>query len=226
MVQWKNMDYREIEPRMKAALFDMDGTLVDSMLEWRKCNVEFLKGLGYEITPDIQARVLQSTGPMLMDYVRESKGVEVDLKALGSFHKIHMYEVYSRGAAVKPGVREYLEHLRSRGVCLVVTTATWTPHTEIALDRCGLKPYFDAICCTDAIGVSKREAAYFDRVSSIIGHPTCECVLFEDALYALESGREAGLLGEVAVADPVNEHVRDQIRAVADVFVHSLAELM
>lgn len=211
---------------MKAALFDMDGTLVDSMMGWRNCNIEFLQGLGYEITPDMRARVYQSTGALLIDYFRETKGVELDPRALEAIQRRRMFEAYSRGVPAKPGVREYLDHLRSRGVYLAVVTATWLPYTEVALERCGLKSYFDAFFCADVDGLTKRDVAYYDKVSSIIGHPKSECVLFEDAFYALACGRKAELLGLVGVADPINEPSRDKIRAVADVFVDSLAELI
>lgn len=220
------MEYREIEPRMKAALFDMDGTLLDSMMDWRGCNIEFLEGLGCRIPPEMTAQVLQCTGSMLAQLVRETFGVEFDRDAFVEHQKRRMHDAYTRGVAVKPGVREYLDKLRRRGVLVVLTSATWTPHTELALARTGMRSYFDVLCCTDAIGSSKRTPAFFDKVSERIGHPKSECVLFEDALYALKGGREAGLLGEVAVSEPLYEPFRAEIRAIADVFVDSLAELV
>ncbi len=220
------MDYREIEPRMKAALFDMDGTLIDSMPFWRQCNLEFMKMLGYEVPPEKQKHVLQSSGGMLAQFAREEYGVEVDPDALLELQKKRMHDAYSRGVAIKPGVVEYLEYLKKRGVLRVVATATWTPYTELALERCGLRRHVDVLCCADFIGYSKRQAAYFDKVAEVIGHPKSACVLFEDAAYALRGGREANILGEVAVADVLNEAFRDELRSLADVFVDSLAELI
>ncbi len=220
------MDYPEIESRMKAALFDMDGTLLDSMPLWRQCNVEFLEMLGCEIPSDKLPRVLQYSGGMLAQYAHEAFGVEVDCNALLQLQKKRMYDAYARGVPVKPGALEYLGHLKSRGVLCVVSTATWTPYTELALDRSGLRSNIDVLCCADFIGCSKRQAAYFDKVSEVIGLPKSACVLFEDAVYALRGGRDANLLGEVAVADMLNVPFRDELRSLADIFVDTLAELI
>ncbi len=75
-------------------------------------------------------------------------------------------------------------------------------------------------------GVPRNRTPHEGRPVRHGRHPKSECVLFEDALYALKGGREAGLLGEVAVAEPLYEPFRAEIRAIADVFVDSLAELV
>lgn len=220
------MDFKEVSSRMRVAMFDMDGTLVDSMQDWRKCNIDHLESVGCHPTAEQRPYIIQaSSGIMLFDYVRKTFGIEIDKPTFQALQRQRMYDAYARGVAVKPGVVDYLRYLRARGVMTAVTTATWATHTALALSRSGLLPYFDGIYTCDIVGASKRDPAYFEKVAEFCGHPKEECVLFEDALYAIEGGRKAGILGAVALADPTNTLFRDDMRRVADVFVESMADL-
>ncbi|MBR0056028.1 MAG: HAD family phosphatase [Kiritimatiellae bacterium] len=216
------MNLSQLLPAMEAALFDLDGTLLDTMQPWRQCNTDYLESQGIELSPDQRLRIVcASSGSILIDYVRATFGHEIDLPAFRELQKRRMMEVYLAGAPVKPGVFEFLSALRARGTKIVLSTATWATHATIGISRSGLAPYFDAICCCDAIDASKSSPAYFDRVSALIGVPKARCVLFDDAIYALKSARAASLLGAVAVADPTNVIFRDEISQCADALVDS-----
>ena len=220
------MDAKEMLSRMEAALFDMDGTLLDSMPAWRGCNLEYLENVG--IHPDEEQRIniiCASSGTILFDYLRKTFGVEVDVAEFRKLQQTRMEAAYSRGNLAKPGVLEFLRKMRERGVKTVLATATWKSLTDIALEKSGLSGAFDAICCCDIVGVSKAHPEYFDRVSEMIGVPKDRCVLFEDAIYAIQTGRAAGLLGAVALTDPTNILFRRELSELADVMVDSLSEL-
>lgn len=221
------MTYTELETKMKAALFDMDGTLLDTMQQWRSCNVDYLTARGIHPTADQLPHIIQaSSGAILFEYIRKTFGVEVDQPVFRTMQKERMFATYAAGPTPKPGVVAYLRHLREKGVRTFVTTATWSTHTTLALSRCGLLPFFDGIYCADVIGHSKKDPLYFAKVSDYIGVKASECVLFEDAVYAIEGGREAGLLGVVAVTDATNTLFRDRLRELADLVVDDLMELV
>lgn len=212
---------------MRAAFFDMDGTVLDSMQVWRTCNLIYLDRHGIEVSDDLRQRVISaSSGMHLFDLIREETGHDVNVAEYRAIQTERVKEAYARGIPAKPGAREYLEHLHSRGVMTVLTTATPAAMANLALSRSGLMREFDAIYCCDIIGESKRRPAYFHAVCSLAGIPEDKCMLFEDADYALEGGREAGLLGAVAVTDDTNLLVRDRLSELSDIMVDSFAELM
>ena len=223
----QRMEFSEIAPRMKVAMFDMDGTLLDSMQAWRLCNVEYLERQGVTLTSAQLPYVMQaSSGTILFDYVKETFGIEIDRPVFRELQKKRMYDAYSKGAAVKPGVVDYLAYLRTRGVKTVLTTATWATHTTLALARSGLNPFFDGIYCCDTVGQSKSSPDYFRAVAGFCDATLSDCVLFDDALYAIKSARAAGLLGVVALTDATNTLFRDEMRECADIVVDSLASLI
>ena len=221
------MELGKLLANMDAALLDMDGTILDDMDEWRECNVEYLERRGIDLTPEQRLRVVNSSsGALLIDYVRDVLGVEVDIPAFRTLQQDRMMAVYEKGPRVKPGAREFLDALREHGVKVVLATATWPEHTVVALNKCDLVHCFDALCCSRTIGCGKNKTEYFDKVSELIGVPKERCVLFDDAMYALEGGRKAGILGNIGVTDPMNTLFRKEMAALSDAMVDSLADLI
>lgn len=221
------MDFSQKLNRMQAALFDMDGTILDSMPAWRGCNLEYLERHGITLTEEQKQYVVcASSATGLFDYVRETLGHEIDIQEFRALQQERMQEAYAAGIAVKPGARECLAALHARGVKIALATATWSSLTVLALARSGLMRDFDFLCCGDVVHCSKSKPEYFDRASELIGVPKDRCILFDDAIYAVKGASGAGLLGIVAVADPTNEIYRDDLKALSDVFVESLAEIL
>lgn len=209
---------------MKAAIFDMDGTLIDSMDEWRKLNSSFVREQGVQPSEEEEKLLYSMSGSMVIEYIMKRFGINVDLNLLVERAGGRMEPVYRRGVPLKPGAREYLIRLRERGVKCVVATATPARLALIALNKTGLVPHLDYIFSTDMIGGHKGEIGFYDRLCEMIGERKEDCVMFEDALYAMRGAREAGL-GVVGITDSTNERDRDAIHAVCDVVIDSYDEL-
>lgn len=221
------MEPERLFASMDAALLDLDGTILDDMDEWRQCNVEYLERRGIELTPEQRLRVINSSsGALLLDYIRDTLGIECDVPAFRELQKERMLAVYWKGPPVKPGAREFIDALHDCGVKVVLATATWPEHTVVALNKCGLARCFDAICCSHLMGCGKNKTEFFEKVSALIGVPKERCVLFDDAMYALKGGREAGILGNVGVTDRTNTLFRAEMAALSDIMVDSLADLL
>lgn len=211
--------------QMKAAIFDMDGTLIDSMGAWRALNVSFVRDRGVALTPGEEQALYSMSGTMVVDYVRQRFGLEADFSELLERAKQRMEPVYRAGVPLKPGAGAYLKRLRAQGVKCVVATATPARLALIALNRVSLVTDLDYIFSTDMIGGFKGERAFFDRLCAMIGERNEDCVMFEDALYAMQGARGAGL-GVIGVTDPTNASDREAIRAVCDRMIDSYDELV
>lgn len=209
---------------MKAAIFDMDGTLIDSMFVWRSVNLNFLREQGINPTPQQEEDMLNLSGRMVLNYAKEHFGVDVDFDTLVTHALKILIPFYRAGAPHKPGAREYLMRLRARGVKTVLATATPARDALMAVNQAGLTPHLDYIFSTEMLGLSKGGTEFYDELCALIGEEKKDCVMFEDALYAMRGAREAGL-GVIGITDPTNAHDREAILAICDRVIDSYDEL-
>ena len=210
--------------RMKAAIFDMDGTLLDSMNEWRKLNCSFVREQGIELTAEQENDLLSMSGMMVVEYVKEHFGIETPCSVLLERSSRLMEAPYRRGLPPKDGALAYLARLRARGVKTVICTATPSRLMMIALNKANMISNLDFIYSTDMLGGSKADPAFYDGLCALIGEKKEDCVMFEDALYAMKGARGAGL-GVVGITDETNLRDREAICEVCDVVIDSFDEL-
>lgn len=210
--------------KMKAAIFDMDGTLIDSMPQWRKLNSVFVRMQGIEPTPEQEAALYAMSGMMVINYCKEHFGIETDYEQINRLACGEMERIYSEGLPLKPGADRYLDRLHERGVMCVLATATPARQALVALNRKHLVRKLDAIFSTEMFSTYKGETAFYDELCGFIGVAPEDCVMFEDGLYAMTAAKAAGL-GVVGITDSTNEHCRDQMQKTADLLIDSYDEL-
>lgn len=209
--------------RIKGAIFDLDGTLLDSMGTWSTLSAEFLRERGKETTDEFLERLrpvsLRDAAQLMIDTygVTESVDeiVELFLSRVGYFFD-HVFEL-KRGAA------EFVRGLRARGVPCCVATAAERIHTETALNRLGLLDAFDFVLTTTEVGKSKFEPDIFLTAAARLGAAAADCVVFEDSLYAMTTAKKAGF-GVAAIHEPEAVGDLDAIHAVCDVFLTSFED--
>lgn len=199
----------------KYAIFDMDGTLVDSMVYWRGLGREYLERKG--VTEDLD-EVLELIKPMTMS---ESAKLFVDRFGVAETPKqaedemnAMMEEHYRADIPLKNGVEAYLEKLHRNGIKMCVASATAESLMEVCLSRLGAAKYFEFLLSCETVGAGKRHPdVYFEAVKRLHA-PLNEIAVYEDALYAVKTAKEAGFY-TVGVFDASGRHW-DEVCELAD----------
>ena len=179
---------------IKAVLFDMDGTLIDTeryyRVFWPKAMAEF----GYQMT-DEQVLSMRSLGrPFAPAKLKEWFGEELDYYAIRARRTEMMEECLDReGIRLKPGAVEILEELRRRGIPAAVATATPPERTEKYLKLTGIRPYFSQIISATQVREGKPSPDIYLFACKQLGLAPSECMAVEDAPNGVLAGYRAGL---------------------------------
>lgn len=198
------------------AVFDMDGTLVDSMVYWKHLAEEFLQRKGIR---DISPEVLEQIKPLtMMEAARlllgkyplngTAESIVAELNAMMDRH-------YRRDIPLKSGVREYLKGLHRKGVTMCVASATAEDLMDHCLTRLGVEQYFSFLLSCETVGAGKNYPNVYWEAAERLGEQPKDIAVFEDALYAVNTAKQAGFY-TVAVRDDSNQPYWESLTALAD----------
>ena len=174
----------------KYAIFDMDGTLIDSMVFWKNLATEYLTSKGILQIP---ADILEQTKPMTMSesaaLFRRECGLTGDVEA--QMNEM-MEDHYRNDIPLKPGVWVYLENLHRQGVRMCVASATAEHLMESCLTRLGVREHFEFLLSCETVGAGKRSPLVYHEAARRLGAAPREIAVYEDALYAVQTAKAAG----------------------------------
>ena len=198
------------------AIFDMDGTLVDSMIYWKHLATEFLESKGVQtISPDILERIkpmtmTESAALFIQEYSLSgtAESVAAEMNAM-------MDEHYRKDIPLKTGVQAYLEALHRSGVTMCVASATAEDLMEACLTRLGVAKYFSFLLSCETVGAGKNRPDVYWESAKRLGAEPAEIAVYEDALYAAETAKSAGFY-TIAVRDDSNQPHWETLTALAD----------
>ena len=174
----------------KFAIFDMDGTLVDSMVFWKNLASEFLHSKGVqEIPGDILERIkpmtMSESAALFQSEFSLTGDIEAELNTMMDDH-------YRHDIPLKPGVAEYLRWLQAQGVKLCVASATAEHLMAACLERLGVLPCFEFLLSCESVGAGKDSPAVYLEAARRLGAEPAKTAVFEDALYAIKTAKNAG----------------------------------
>lgn len=130
---------------------------------------------------------------------------------------------YRDEVALKPGVAEYLRRLRAQQIPMIVASSGDKALLRTAFARLQIDGYFQDILTCSELQTNKREPTIYRRAVQVLGTAPQETAVFEDALYAIQSARRAGLI-TVAVADASNQAEAVRLRQTADYFIRDFTD--
>ena len=207
-----------------AAIFDLDGTLVDSMYVWNKVDQDFLTERGIPVTEEYTNAVRGMFFETAARYTIETYGLTESVEQIISIWlNMARYE-YEHHVRLKPGARDYLIALRQKGIRIGMATSSNPYLLEPVLKSNGVRQFFDAICYTSQVGQNKSFPDIYLFTAERLGQKPEDCVVFEDIPEGIEGARKAGMY-TVAVYDKASEDYAQILRQTADRYIISFSEM-
>lgn len=178
---------------MKAVIFDLDGTLVDSLKMWLNLDRDFLAEHGLVPEEGYTHKINSLSFKKAVEFIllKYKLNMSVD-EAVEIFDSRALYE-YNNNITFKKGAIEYIKKLKKQGIKLAIATSCTKNCCMAILAKYSLKEYFDLIIFTEDVSSSKSEPDIFIKAASLLGVLPHECVVYEDTHHAAIAAKGIGM---------------------------------
>lgn len=209
----------------KAVLFDLDGTLVDSMWVWSQIDIDYLGRHGLAVPEGLQQEVEGMGFTEVAVYFKERFHIADSVETIKKNWQDMAMEQYRSQVLLKPGSEAFLRYLKNNGVKTAVASSNSLPLIEAALTSHGVRDCFDAIITSCDVKKGKPAPdVYLEAARQLSTEPSA-CLVFEDIVPGILAGKAAGM--EVcAVYDKYSEFQEKEKRACADYYIESYAQVL
>jgi len=203
---------------ISGAIFDMDGTLTDSMFLWRDVVKKYLVSCGITPLETLWEDTKNKSAVEITQHFRDVYGLNKSTREIADGIDSLVEPMYRQGVLPKDGIFLLLDRLKERGVKMCVASATDLEIVEMVLSDTGLRPYFSAVFSCVTLGSGKDKPLIFEKALSHLGTPKEETFVFEDALYAIKTAKKMGL-PVAGVYDAYSDEDTEQIKALSDIYI-------
>lgn len=209
----------------KGFIFDVDGTLTDTMAFYETHLEDYLRTLGITPEPGLRDEIRGFTIAEAYRYIIKEYNIsKTEEEVLADANKLFT-AFYSNQAMLKDGVREFLEYAYSKGIKMCVATATDREYIKLMLKNQNIEKYFEFILTSPEVGRGKHFPDIYDICAERLGCDKRNSIVFEDAVHAVETAKKAGYT-VFAVEEQYQKKFEDRIRQNSDIYVKSLKSLI
>lgn len=208
-----------------AVIFDMDGTLIDSMWMWKDIDIEFLAKRGIEMPSDLQKSIEGQSITQTAEYFINRFGFSDTVEELKNIWNEMAKEAYQTKVPAKPGVFDFINEIKKRGLKVGVATSNSTELMNIALAGTGLEKYIDVAFSGCMVPHGKPAPDVYLITAKTLGVDPTRCICFEDVAKGLEAGRAAGMRC-VGIYDESCLDTKEEMMALSDYYFNDFQEAL
>ncbi len=200
---------------IKGVIFDIDGTLLDTMPFWSDVGARYLKSIHVEAREDLGSILFSMTLEEGIRYLKEAYSLPYTGEEIRQGILDQIAHFYQQEADFKPGMREILQDYHDKGIPMVLATTGDRQLVMDAFTRLGVMDWFHAVYTATELNTTKKEPLIYEEAARSMGTPIEETAVYEDVLHAILTAKKAGF-HTVAVYDYSSEKDWNQIIAIAD----------
>ncbi len=203
----------------KALIFDLDGSLADSMWMWKQIDIEYLARFDLENPSDLQPAIEGMSFTEVAVYFKDRFHIDRSIEDIKADWIEMAWEKYRDDVTLKPGARSLLDYCKENGIKLGIGTSNSRELVEMFLDKRGVRSYFDCIMTACDVAKGKPAPDIYLKVAEELQVDPKDCLVFEDLVLGITAAKEAGM--EVcAVEDDYSLYQRDEKIRSADYYIN------
>lgn len=206
---------------IEGAIFDLDGTILDSMSIWDNAAEMFLSRMGIEAEAGLGKIMFSMSMIEGAEFLNNRYGLDMDADAIlmGINYTIENFYYYQ--VQLKEGVEQFLKDMKQAGIKMVAATSSDRQVVERALKRLNVRNYFDRIFTCTEIGAGKVKPDIYLAAAEYMGTFPKDTWVFEDALHAIRTAKNAGFR-TVGVYDASSMENLEEIKVISDIYLEKL----
>lgn len=210
---------------IKAAIFDLDGTLIDSMWVWEQIDIDYLKEKGHTLPLNLKDKINHLSFNQTALYFKEAFKLDDSVEIIMNDWNTMAYTHYSKNIILKEGVLDFLKRLKSSGMKIGLATSNSVPLLEAVLKNNNIYSFFDSITTTSEVTRGKDHPDVYLLAAERLGVAPTNCMVFEDIIPAI-IGAKAANMKTIAIYDESAKHDKDELINLADQYINNYNEII
>ena len=208
----------------KAVIFDMDGSLVDSMWIWKAIDIEYLGRFGIELPEDLQDSIGGKSFTETAVYFKERFQLPDSIEQIKEAWNRMAWDKYEREVPLKKGVEGFLLRCKEQGILLGIATSNSRELVDNIVKVHHLDDYFTCVMTGCEVEKGKPAPDIYLAVANRLGVKPQECLVFEDIVQGIQAGQAAGMK-VCAVDDAFSKAQEEEKRRRADYYIEDYTQL-
>lgn len=210
---------------IKACIFDLDGTLVDSMWMWPDIDREYLNRFEIEYDDNLKNEIDGISFHETAVYFKNKFGISDSVEKICKDWEEMAYDKYKYEVKEKPGCKKFLEHLRSKGIKMGIATSNNRSMVDVVLESLDMKDFFEVITTSDEVKRGKPAPDVYLTTANLLNVEPKNCLVFEDVVAGIMAGKSAGMK-VCAIEDDFTKEVRQKKKELSDYYIVDYSELL
>ena len=207
-----------------AVIFDLDGSLVDSMWMWKAIDIEYLGRFGIPLPEDLQAKIEGMSFNETAVYFKENFHIPDTIDKIKDDWNKMAWDKYEKEVPLKPGIPEFLDGCRKHGIKLGIATSNSRELVENIAEVHNLRDYFSCIMTGCDVAHGKPAPDIYLAVAEMLKVKPDRCLVFEDIIPGIRAGKSAGMK-VCAVEDAYSIHAKELKMALADYYIENYYDI-
>lgn len=206
-------------------IFDLDGTLVDSMWMWKTIDIEYLARFGLEFPTDLQGKIEGMSFSETAIYFKERFNLPDSLDQIKSDWNKMAWDKYLYEVPLKEGAREFLQYLKDNHIPAGIATSNSRDLVDLIIDKLNIAEFFASIRTSCEVEKGKPSPDIYLLVANDLGVDPKKCLVFEDVIQGVMGGKNANMK-VCAVYDEFSEKDDQEKKRLSDYYIYSMKEII